>query len=347
MGWRVSKLQSFRRRLGCWLHERWRAEFVLWCPRSLTFVSPWQGLCNRSERLRRGEDRDCYECPWADSSWLTVAQVFPDVGRGLLLHVMKSWPFDLFGDCVSESSCDASVDVVIPFGGTERIRQLQAVVRSVLHQVVPPARIILAGQLTGLPDDCQWLSACHKVEIPKSLMFNKSQALNAGVRESNGSILLLHDADIVVPGNYIREICRRMQGGWQGMRPLRFLFSLSQQDSAEFQKSCMVSSTAEVSEVMQNFPGGSIAVRREVYDAIGGFDEDFVGWGGEDVEFLDRLKSCRMYPGSFAPGIHLWHPSAPQKASGHRNNELMAAKLQASVTDRIHSLLRMGPNREK
>lgn len=131
------------------------------------------------------------------------------------------------------------------------------------------------------------------------------------------------------------------------MRPLRFLFSLSQQDSADFQKSGMVSSTAEVSEVMQNFPGGSIAVRRDVYDAIGGFDEDFVGWGGEDVEFLDRLKSRRMYPGSFAPGIHLWHPSAPQKASGHRNNELMAAKLQASVTDRIHALLRTGPSREK
>jgi hypothetical protein len=339
MGCRKKELNSFRRKLGCWLHERWRAEFALQFSRWFGLATPWQGLCNRSERLHRGQEKDCFECLWEDSSWLTLAQVFPDVGRRLLQHAMKEWPFFLCEGLGPKCRSDIPVDVIVPFGGTERIIQLQAVVRSLLCQNFPPAQIVLAGQLEGLPEDCQWLSACRKIELPKSLMFNKSQAFNAGVRESKSDILLLHDADIVVPGSYLRDISRRMQGRWHGMRPLRFLFSLSQQDSTEFQKSGMVSSSAEVSEVMQNFPGGSIVVRREVYHTIGGFDEDFVGWGGEDIEFLDRLRTCRMYPGSFAPGIHLWHPSAVQKVTGHRNYDLMAAKLQVSVAERITALV--------
>jgi GT2 family glycosyltransferase len=89
---------------------------------------------------------------------------------------------------------------------------------------------------------------------------------------------------------------------------------------------------------MQNFAGGSCAVRRDVYEAIGGHDEDFVGWGGEDVEFLDRLETRNVFRGAWMPAIHLWHPPAPSKITGDRNSALMADKGAIPPLQRIEAL---------
>jgi GT2 family glycosyltransferase len=62
--------------------------------------------------------------------------------------------------------------------------------------------------------------------------------------------------------------------------------------------------------VIQNLHGGSVAITREGYEAIGGLDEDFVGWGGEDNEFWDRAETLRSTRFGYLPIVHLWH--APQ-----------------------------------
>ena len=90
-----------------------------------------------------------------------------------------------------------------------------------------------------------------------------------------------------------------------------------------------------VAFVHQNNPGLATVIRRETYFEIGGHDERFEGWGGEDVEFLDRLRTRKLYPGSFLPAIHLWHPPAPQKQSGHRNNELLRRIMAEPTESRV------------
>jgi len=56
------------------------------------------------------------------------------------------------------------------------------------------------------------------------------------------------------------------------------------------------------------------------------------------VEFLDRLKTLRLFPGSYLPGIHLWHATSPKKATGDRNNDLMQKLAAIPVPERIRSL---------
>jgi len=81
-----------------------------------------------------------------------------------------------------------------------------------------------------------------------------------------------------------------------------------------------------------------LAVRKRAYDAIGGHDESFVGWGGEDVEFLSRLRTLWCSEGGRVPIVHVWHPFAPQKANGHRNLELLSRALSLSPEQRITQL---------
>ena len=66
-------------------------------------------------------------------------------------------------------------------------------------------------------------------------------------------------------------------------------------------------------------PGPTI-VSREVFDRVGGFDERFEGWGGEDQVFRYRLEKL-IGPGIRPPDpsascYSLWHPNGT-----HRNRE--------------------------
>ena len=62
--------------------------------------------------------------------------------------------------------------------------------------------------------------------------------------------------------------------------------------------------------------GGSIVARRDAYDAIGGFDESFVGWGGEDNDFFDRAAFLGgVHRFAYMPILHLHHAPQPGKLS--------------------------------
>ena len=68
--------------------------------------------------------------------------------------------------------------------------------------------------------------------------------------------------------------------------------------------------------IVENLDGGSIVARRDAYDAIGGFDESYVGWGGEDNDFIDRAGFFGgVYRFGYLPMLHLQHPPQPGKLS--------------------------------
>ncbi len=49
---------------------------------------------------------------------------------------------------------------------------------------------------------------------------------------------------------------------------------------------------------------------------VNGFDEDFVGWGREDSDFVARLQHAgveRLHLKFAAIGYHLWHPEEPRQ----------------------------------
>lgn len=54
-----------------------------------------------------------------------------------------------------------------------------------------------------------------------------------------------------------------------------------------------------------------LVIPRKLWDTVGGFDERFTGWGGEDNAFW---KACELYGGKpirlVGDAYHLWHKSA-------------------------------------
>ena len=67
---------------------------------------------------------------------------------------------------------------------------------------------------------------------------------------------------------------------------------------------------------------GNASALRERVEAVGGFDEEFRGWGFEDNDLAFRLQESDL-PLRFEPSIPAWHqvhPAGPAKAADQRRN---------------------------
>jgi len=317
-----------RQKLGCWLNERWRLEWVLRAPSWVRREGlEWPDLCNRHERVGRCEDGMGRICHWKDSSFLTACRFFPATGARLLRH---AWPR-------MEPPPVPPVSILLPVRGTDRLPAVAFVADSLRRMAGPESETLLCEHDVSPRYARDWPAGIRHVFVPaqEGEAFSKSRALNAGARTARHPVLVLLDADMVPSSDFLSRSLDVLAKGWEAVRPVRFLFLLGEAESRDFVRNASVENLEAIAHVHQNFPGLATVIRRETYLELGGHDERFEGWGGEDLEFLDRLQTRKLYPGSFLPAIHLWHPPAEQKQSGHRNNDLLRQILQEPAGHRI------------
>ena len=60
-------------------------------------------------------------------------------------------------------------------------------------------------------------------------------------------------------------------------------------------------------------PGGIFAISRGLFDEVGGFDEEFQGWGYEDLAFMYAAGTLGGLHRERGMITHLWHPHAREK----------------------------------
>jgi GT2 family glycosyltransferase len=153
--------------------------------------------------------------------------------------------------------------------------------------------------------------------------------LNVGARAARGKVLVFHDNDMLVPQAYASELWARAQEGYEIINLKRFIFYLTEAHSGAIGagERNLLAQPAEA--IVQNLEaGGSVAMARDAFFAIGGYDEAFVGWGGEDNEFWQRASTRKVWPYAYLPIVHLWH--APQPEKGRQNSHARRPLLELS-----------------
>jgi GT2 family glycosyltransferase len=162
----------------------------------------------------------------------------------------------------------------------------------------------------------------------------RSWALNVGARVAEGRVFVFHDNDMLVPQGYAAEIWNRYIDGYEVVNLKRFIFYLTERHSREVASGFQLGAVEPPDAVVQNSEaGGSVAMSRDAFFAIGGYDESFVGWGGEDNEFWERAQTRRVWPYGYLPIVHLWHPqlAAPGRAFGDPARATQSGTCGASV----------------
>ncbi|GAB5442271.1 MAG: hypothetical protein Fues2KO_26200 [Fuerstiella sp.] len=296
-------------------------------------------LHNRAEEISEDQATGGRVCHWQDSSPLTVARFFPQVGARFLHHCLDLWPvsFQPRQDAMSEQP---EVSFVVGVRGTGRLPQFQATVDSLLAQEECQSEVIVVEQSWEqqfakiIPGGARYI---HTKATSPDMPFNRSWALNVGAREARGRVVVLHDGDYVVPKFFAREVARKVSGEIQSARLPRYIFYFDQETSADIQERRTFNDVTRLEKIVQNNPT-PMALTRDAYLRIGGHDESFYGWGGEDLEFLDRARTLRHAEGAFLPIFHMWHEEAPQRASGHRNRTILDERMAVPTAARKSQL---------
>ncbi|MFI9721891.1 galactosyltransferase-related protein [Streptomyces sp. NPDC052396] len=228
---------------------------------------------------------------------------------------------------------DAQVHVVIPFrdreGGGLRTRNLLACLRSLADQEAGAAPWVTVVETDEVPRSRELLAPLvdSYVFAEKSGLFNKSWAVNVGVAGAPHPFpyTCVLDADILVDRSFVRRNTGRIAGGGHGTH-LPFRWSLSLDESSTLGALRIRAEHADVPYealrglLLREPPGGCVWTRTEIFDKVGGFDERYEGWGGEDDDVIARLSGAAPVVRFEDPLLHLNHPRPQMTREGQPFN---------------------------
>ena len=283
----------------------------------------WVNITNRKERVTVPE-AGCglaIDSPW--SSDLHACRVVPWLGKAVMRAALRQWPVQFATQAARSGPVDLSF--VIPHRGAERLPLLKAVLRSILGQDGVSVECVVAEQgpersVSDLPAGTRHIDLTGGTDAER---WKKARAFNEGVLAASGRIVVCHDGDILVPKDYGREVLQRMESeDTEVVYAQRFLFYLSHEDTSAVVRDGRLQRGITPTRVNQNWRGGTLAIRKDAYFRIGGFDERFTGWTGEDVEFYDRCLVLGGWRFGYLPFIHLWHAPQETKFSQARETSL-------------------------
>ena len=333
------KRHSFRQQAGALLFDVPR--FL----RALGGSGRWMRYGNRGDRLRFDPEGRGAACDWEFTRTLHLCNVFPACGRQLLAAALRDRPIRL-AEAPAPAASDGpapGVSFIVGHRGMERLPQLLLVLKSIAAQQGIRIECIVVEQDAApqirdrLPG---WVRYAHDSIRDPATPYSRSRAFNAGAALARGRVLILHDNDLLVPDRYAEQAWKLVGEGHEIVNLKRFIFYLSEEIPAG-----QSPLAADVEFVLENATGGgSLAVARETFEAVGRMDESFVGWGGEDVEFWQRALTRRVWNFGSLPLVHLWHPAQMGKTPEKRTPGMERLKQLSEIPpeQRIQSLLRKG-----
>ncbi|MFC8849480.1 MULTISPECIES: glycosyltransferase [unclassified Micromonospora] len=219
--------------------------------------------------------------------------------------------------------------VIIPFRAaddtTGRVRNLAATLNALHDQTHPRHRYrVVVVETDSRPRWRDLLAeACDVYVFARDPgRFNKSWAVNCGVvhgaRPADAVCVL--DADILVDRDFVARAVNRFQvPGTQAHWPFEDMLFLDAASSlSAVHRRCLdgaaaVDQAAARGVVLRRPPGGCLWLRESLYRRIGGMDERFCGWGGEDQDLVWRAERYGPLDRHQDPIVHLDHQRSPHR----------------------------------
>lgn len=195
-----------------------------------------------------------------------------------------------------------------------------------LHLVAPSQRtvILVPRRADGGPRDRLWAWLRNRLEHdhpdwpiyvgerPAGEPFNKSAAVNAAAEAAGPwEVAMIIDADSFVSATNARRAEQLARQRGRVTIAHSKVHYLSETGTRQVMADYAGSWAPLVASTLNQGCSSVMAVPRKVWEATGGMDEHFVGWGEEDVAFF--LAAITMGGGHErvkGDAWHLWHPQA-------------------------------------
>lgn len=161
----------------------------------------------------------------------------------------------------------------------------------------------------GCPDHSgEWVEAhfpeVKVIRVADDPGFCLARARNIGARASQATWLCFIDADVKVSPGWVAWMRHQFQPGFFYRREAEVAGSLAE-------------------------TAGTVCCSRNAFDRLGGYDEVFRGWGGEDSDFYSRLRRAGYCPAAFP--AHFISPLPHGDAERVQFHEIKDRRLQGRV----------------
>ena len=235
------------------------------------------------------------------------------------------------------SSQVPTISYVIPFRDTERHAAIFTVLNNIRAQQFPCIKIIMTEEDAVDRFSASSVSPARYVFTSSGgHAFCKSAAFNAGVALVDTDKVVLHDADTLAPSGYTQEIYQTLDE----VDACHFgekIFYASEDYSKHIVVSGSVSGQIDCEYICNYYEGGSLACRTKVYWQVGGFSEEFVGYGVEDCDFYARLAGFTNWrEHRHLTFLHLYHGRSVGWQQHHaRNKTIEKQLLTQTIAERV------------
>lgn len=248
--------------------------------------------------------------------------------------IIKEATFKLTDQLPQQHDYIDGITYVIPYRGLDR-DTLTSTIKSIKAQEYPLIEIIVTEQdaVSRFND-----KTVQHIFTESNRPFNKSQAFNIAVKHAKFNKIILHDADIIVPVNYTKKMSELLDKH-DGVHIGKTVYYLSKGSTIALNKTEKLDENLIIDRIAPYFEGGSIGCKYNSYYEIGGFNDEFDGYGNEDTEFYSRLSRFRSFYGERSiPFIHLWHGRTEGWDKLYEKNQELEKELNVISTTKRMSI---------
>lgn len=162
--------------------------------------------------------------------------------------------------------------------------------------------------------------------------FNRAKSRNNAVKQINCEydLILFFDADIIVPYDQIQKAIKLAYDTNEMVLMYDVLYLLSERVTKQYYKDDSIEN--KYGTILLNMSSGAFVVPKSIWEEVGGQDERFTSWGGEDRAFYfacAATKNKRVIQRIEGKALHLYHPRKKYTIRHLQKNELLQKYVKA------------------
>lgn len=186
-------------------------------------------------------------------------------------------------------------------------------------------KLIIGIQLKNIDEDLEYFNKFDKAEIKsfyenKYKFFNKGFIFNSCLKSVDTDFVMLLDADVYLPFSNLRD---QIEVTDEIIKPFSECIYLSEQITQDFISKRKAEAPPELKRVSA-LGGGAIIIKTDLITKNNlWFDENFSGWGWEDIDFGDLIRFNSLKIKTLDQvAVHLYHkPSANINNASYYNSK--------------------------
>lgn len=176
--------------------------------------------------------------------------------------------------------------------------------------------------------------------------FNVSAARNRGVESSTADVVIVNDADVIVPTSQLLDAARIAHTTGEVVTCYNRISYLTEAGTRALNAGQAHSGANHVERVATTPFGGANAITKSTHAYLGGWDEKFTGWGHEDSEFNERAAASVGHRALDGHAHHQWHPEAPKDNKHTNHHRWMESRARIAATPTLSIVRRVRPGNE-